>query len=176
MNYQPVIKLDKFGKKKIDRLIVLTSHQILIIYEGGYELQVKSSLDIKFLHYVIKSLHPGSNELMLCFNNKNKSCMYCVLDEDLQEFFDLLKLRWVNFNPDKTLKVYGVKDKSLMQYYQSSSAYNILNLPGEETRLRDEEVISQAEYNMLLTGGNPETSKIDQDSNNFNFENSRGIE
>ena len=102
--------------------------------------------------------------------------MYCVLDEDLQEFFDLLKLRWVNFNPDKTLKVYGVKDKSLMQYYQSSSAYNILNLPGEETRLRDEEVISQAEYNMLLTGGNPETSKIDQDSNNFNFENSRGIE
>lgn len=26
MNFQPVIKIDKFGKKKIDRIIVLTSH------------------------------------------------------------------------------------------------------------------------------------------------------
>ena len=80
-------------------------------------MQVKSSLDIKFLHYVIRSVYPGSNELMLCFNNKNKSCMYVILDEDLSEFFDLLKLRWVNFNPDKTLKVFGVKQKSLVQYY-----------------------------------------------------------
>jgi hypothetical protein len=31
-----------------------------------------------------------------------------ILEEDLCEFFDLLKLRWVNFNPDRTLKVYGV--------------------------------------------------------------------
>ena len=117
MNFQPVIKLDKFGKRKIDRIIVLTSHQILILFEGGLELQVKSSLDIKFLHYVIKSVHPDSNELMLCFNNKNKSCMYIILEEDAEEFFDLLKLRWVNFNPDKTLKVYGIKDKCLVQYY-----------------------------------------------------------
>ena len=26
MNFQPVIKLDKFGKRKIDRVIVLTTH------------------------------------------------------------------------------------------------------------------------------------------------------
>lgn len=26
MNFQPVVKLDKLGKKKIDRIIVLTSH------------------------------------------------------------------------------------------------------------------------------------------------------
>lgn len=55
MNFQPVIKLDKFGKRKIDRVIVLTSHQILIVYEGGLNLEVKSILDIKYLHYVIKS-------------------------------------------------------------------------------------------------------------------------
>jgi hypothetical protein len=137
-----VIKLDKFGKQKIDRVIVLTSHQILIVYEGGLELSVKSSLDIKLLSYVIKSVQPGSNEIMLCFDNKNKSCMYIILEEDLDEFFDLLKLRWVNFNPDKTLKVYGVNMKSLVQFYPSSNQYNILNLPGEELRLRDEEVVS----------------------------------
>ena len=83
MNFQPVIKLDKFGKRKIDRVIVLTSHQILIVYEGGLNLEVKSILDIKYLHYVIKSLAPGSNELMLCFDNKQKSCMYIILEEDL---------------------------------------------------------------------------------------------
>ena len=66
---------------------------------------------------MIKSVYTGSNELMLCFNNKNKSCMYMVLNEDLAEFLDLLKLRWVNFNPDKTLKVYGVNEKSIVQYY-----------------------------------------------------------
>ncbi len=89
----------------------------MIIYEGGLELEVKSILEIKYLHYVIKSLAPGSNELMLCFDNKQKSCMYIILEEDLQEFFDLLKLRWVTFNADKTLRVYGVQEASLMQYH-----------------------------------------------------------
>ena len=70
MNFQPVIKLDKFGKKKIDRIIVLTSHQILIIYEGGLELEVKSILDIKFLDYVIKAKKDPEDEIMLCFNNR----------------------------------------------------------------------------------------------------------
>jgi len=26
MNFQPVVKIDRFGKKNIDRIIVLTSH------------------------------------------------------------------------------------------------------------------------------------------------------
>ena len=109
--------MDKFGKKKIDRIIVLTSHQILIVYEGVLELEIKSMLDIKYLHYVIKSTNAASNELMLCFNNKHRSCVHIILDEDLCEFFDLLKLRWALFNPDKTLKVYGVPELSLMQFH-----------------------------------------------------------
>ena len=114
MNYQPVIKLDKLGKSKIDRIIVLTSHQILILYDGVLELEIKSMLDIKYLHYVIRSAHKNSNELMLCFNNKGKSTMHIVLNEELGEFFDLLKLRWGNMNPDKTLKVFAVPEQSLL--------------------------------------------------------------
>ena len=49
---------------------MLTSHQILIIYEGGLELEAKSVLDIKFVNYVIKSHHEESSEVMLIFNNK----------------------------------------------------------------------------------------------------------
>lgn len=55
MNFQSVVKLDKLGKKKIDRIIVLTSHQILILYDGVLELEIKSMLDIKYVHYVIRS-------------------------------------------------------------------------------------------------------------------------
>lgn len=55
MNFQPVIKLDKFGKKKIDRIIVLTTHQIVIVYEGGLKLEVKTNIDIELLDYVILS-------------------------------------------------------------------------------------------------------------------------
>ena len=44
--------------------------------------------------------------------------MHLILDEDMDIFFALLKLRWVNFNPDKTLKVFGVRDQSLLQYHQ----------------------------------------------------------
>ena len=114
MNHQPVIKLDSFGKKKIDRIIVLSTHQILIVYEGGLDLEVKSCIDIKFLEYIIKSTHEKSNEILLQFNNKKRSCMHMILNEDLQEFYDLLKLRWATFNPNKTLKVFGVPEMSLM--------------------------------------------------------------
>ena len=141
--------MDKFGKKKIDRIIVLTSHQILIVYDGVLELELKSMLDIKYLHYVIKSMHKDSKELMMIFNNKAKSNMHIILDEELDEFFDLLKLRWALFNPDKTLKVFGVPDSSLMSYHQSSNAdskYNIVDTPPEKYRLKDEEIISNEEY------------------------------
>jgi hypothetical protein len=46
--------------------------------------------------------------------------MYIILEQDLQDFFDFLKLRWVSFNADKTLKVYGVPEASLMQYHMTS--------------------------------------------------------
>ena len=117
MNYQPVIKLDKFGKKKIDRIIVLTTHQIIIVYEGGLKLEVKSNIDIKFLDYIIIS--QTSKEIMLCFDNDYKSCMHLIIEVDWNEFFDFLKLRWVKFNPEKTLKVFGVQEKSLMSYHQT---------------------------------------------------------
>jgi hypothetical protein len=78
---------------------------------------MKSNIEIKYLEYVIKSKHKDSQEIMLCFDTKKKSCMHMVLLQDWQEFFDYLKLRWAKFNPSKTLKVFGVPEKSLMQYH-----------------------------------------------------------
>lgn len=61
----------------------------------------------------------SQNEVMLCFNNNKRSVMHMIL-ENFKEFFDLLRLMFANHNPDKTLKVFGVNEKSLAQYYTSS--------------------------------------------------------
>jgi hypothetical protein len=87
------------------------------VWEGGVELEIKSMLDIKYLDFVIRSRHKqAAQEILLCFNNKQRSCMHMVL-KDVKEFFDLLKLRWINFNPKKTLKVFGVPEPSLLMYH-----------------------------------------------------------
>ena len=174
MNWQPVVKLDNLGKQKIDRIIVLTSHQILILYDGVLELEIKSMLDVKYLHYVIKSSKKGNNEMMLCFNNKGKSNMHIILEEEPGEFFDLLKLRWALFNPDKTLKVFAVPESSLLGYVPDKK-YNIQNMPAEKYRIRDEEVISNDEYLEMQSTGKVRTESIDQSSIDFEFDNSRGI-
>lgn len=110
MNFQPVVKLDKFGKKKIDRTIVLTTHHIYIVYEGVLDLELKSKLEIRQLHYVIKC-NEKDNVLMLFFANKSKSCMHILLeggDDEPNTFYDLLKLRWATLNPEQRLKIFVV--------------------------------------------------------------------
>lgn len=56
MTYLPVEKVDKLGKKKIDRILLLTSHQILIILDGVTDLEVKSNLEIKSLDYIVRPI------------------------------------------------------------------------------------------------------------------------
>ena len=59
-----------------------------------------------------------------------------------------------------------------MQYQQTtqSNQYNIVNTPPENLRLRDEEVLSHDEYKNKLAG---KEETIDQDPQNFSFEQSR---
>jgi hypothetical protein len=82
------------------------------VYEGGLQLEIKTNIDIALLDYVI--LSQTSKEVMLVFSNEQKSCMHMILEQDWQEFFTYLKLRWITFNPNKTLRVYGVPEKSLI--------------------------------------------------------------
>jgi len=100
--------------------------------------------------------------------------MHLIMQGDFEELFDFLKLRWVSFNKDKTLKVFGVPEKSLMQYHQTatSAKYDIENMPAEQYRIREEEVISQKDYDNLLKGI---VAPLDQDSQAFDFANSRSI-
>lgn len=76
MAFQPICKVDKFGKSKIDRTICLTTHHILIVYEGVLDLELKSKLEVKCLNFIIKSASSKPFELMLFFNNKQRSVMH----------------------------------------------------------------------------------------------------
>jgi hypothetical protein len=127
-------------------------------------------MSVKELEYVIIS--QTSKEVMLQFKDKERTIMHMILESDWQEFFDFLKLRWISLNPDLTLKVYGVTDKSLMPYHLTpqQNKYNIVNIPPESNRLRDQEILGQQEYEAMLSGQEP---PVDQDSLDFNFEQSR---
>ena len=64
------------------------------------------------------------------------------------EFIDFLKLRWVTFNPKKTLKVFAVPD-SLTNYHTGlggANKYSFENMPDDEFRVHEEEILSNDEY------------------------------
>jgi hypothetical protein len=82
MTWLPIEKVDKYGKKKIDRILLLTSHQILILLDGVTDLEVKSNLEIRSLEYIVRPIKPEGQicyEYLLCFSNKNSSCMHLIM-------------------------------------------------------------------------------------------------
>ena len=151
MTWLPIEKVDKYGKKKFDRILLLTSHQILIIHDGVTDLEVKSNLEIKTLEYIVRPVRLEGQicyEYLLCFSNKNASCMHLVMLSNPKEFIDLLKLRWVKFNPKKTLKVFAVS-QNLTEYHTGNNAgnkYTFENKPDDQFRVAKEEILSNEEY------------------------------
>ena len=97
--------------------------------------------------------------------------MHIILDEELGEFFDLLKLRWALFNPENTLKVYNVPEDSLLQYLPDNK-YTIQNFPPDKYRDKSQEVISNNEY-LEIQSGKTRSESIEQSSTEFDFEPSR---
>ena len=172
------MKLDKFGKQKIDRTICLTTHHILIVYEGVLDLELKSKLEIKCLHFIIKSA-TRPNEIMMFFNNKQRSCMHVIMlgeEGEPEEFYNLLKLRWTSLNPEKRLRVFAVPGPELMQYHQTQAKYDFdTQMPPDKYRLVEEEVVPNQEYQEHIKTGKPLKEILEQDANNFEFANSRGI-
>ena len=54
-------------------------------------------------------------------------------------------MRYVNKCPTKTLHIYGVPQKSLREFSQDNRRYGFVNLPPEDSRMRDEEIDGSAE-------------------------------
>ena len=63
---------------------------------------------------------------------------------DLQS---VIQLRYVNKCPTKTLLIYGVPQRSLREFSQDNRRYGFVNLPPDEHRLRDQEIVGMDEIN-----------------------------
>ena len=103
---------------------------------------------------------------MLLFNNKQRSCMHVVLegdDDEPEEFYNLLKLRWTTFNPEARLKVYSVASGDMVKYHNSGGGkydYDTLT-PPDNCRILAEEIIPHKEYQEFIKTGKAPNETID---------------
>ena len=71
-----------------------------------------------------------------------------------RELLDLLTLRYYSFNRNQTLKIYSVPTTDLIKYHINNSAQQkikgVYDLPPNETRLFDQEIKGEDEYNEEL--------------------------
>jgi hypothetical protein len=87
--------------------------------------------------------------------------LFFYISEDLhlrsnnrRELLDLLTLRFYSFNRNQTLKIYSVPTTDLVNYHLNNNPAQKINgiydLPDDSTRLRNQEIKSEEEYNAEL--------------------------
>lgn len=94
-------------------------------------------------------------------DNDNDFMLFFYISEDLhlrsnnrRELLDLLTLRFYSFNRNQTLKIYSVPTTDLVNYHLNNNPAQKINgiydLPDDSTRLRNQEIKSEEEYNAEL--------------------------
>lgn len=78
---------------------------------------------------------------MLSFVNSKDLRLHLETREDL---LDVMKLRFANMHPDKSLKVYGVPFKELRDFKQNDATFS--SEPEAQYLLKEESVLSAAEF------------------------------
>ena len=107
--------------------------------------------------YQIKSV----GAIILSSDNENDFMLFFYNSEDLvlrsnarRELLDLLTLRYINFNRNRTLQIYSVTTRDLIRYHINndpvSKQNEVYDLPPQDTRLRDQEIKGEDEYNEEL--------------------------
>ena len=146
---------------ELDRIYVMTTHNI-------YTYKQKKTNEYKLTRfYQIQDV----GAIILSSENDNDFMLFFYLSEDLHlsssnrgDLLSLLTLRFFSFNRNKTLKIYSVTSKELVRYHQTNNAdakvNGVYDLPDESTRLIDQEIKGEDEYNA-------EKKKEDEDDNPF---------
>lgn len=86
------------------------------------------------------------------------------------ELLNLLTLRYFTFNRNQTLRIYSVSAKDLIKYSINNSAsqkiHGVFDIPPDETRLLDQEIKGEDEYNEELRmqrEGSTDNSSIEKE-------------
>jgi hypothetical protein len=144
-----------------DRVLILSTHFIYLLNNN----EMRKSQGISKLKYIVKS--STTMEILLYFTDETD--LRLQLDKnDTDMFLQILKLRFANLCPKVNLKVFGVPQDSLKEFRSMNvanggNAYAFDNEPADIYRLKDEEIMTQKEYeqaNNLLDDTDP--SIVDQ--------------
>ena len=131
--------------------------------------------------YMIKNV----GAIILSSENENDFMLFFYISEDLhlrsnnrRELLDLLTLRFYSFNRNQTLRIYSVPTSDLVKYHINNSATQkikgVYDLPPNESRLVDQEIKGEDEYNEELKQqeGNVEELPFEyQPQTSANFDN-----
>ena len=142
-------KLKAFGPAdELDRIYIMTTDHIYTFKK------TKKNNYKQTRFYKIKDV----GAIILSNENDNDFMLFFYLSEDLHlssvqrtELLNLLTLRFFSFNRNQTLKIYSVPSSDLVRYHQNNNAKNkikgVYDLPDESTRLLDQEIKGEDEYN-----------------------------
>jgi hypothetical protein len=77
---------------------------------------------------------------VLSFPSAKDLRMRGLTPDQINDMKSMLQLRYINKAPEKTLRIYGVPQKSLKEFSQDSKKYGFINLPEDRYRLSNEEI------------------------------------
>lgn len=103
---------------------------------------------------------------MLSFVNSKDLRLYL---EDREDLLDVMKLRFANMHPDKSLKVYGVPFKELRDFKQNDATFS--SEPEAQYLIKEESVLSAAEFDR--ESKTKEAAKVENTPDNFNMNDNR---
>jgi len=133
-----ITKISSWGFSQQRALAVTTDH--VYVFTSG---KISRKHRITNLGAIIQS--NLSSELVLHFPNMKDLRITDLSRERQMELRNLIQLRFINKNPNKTLELYGVDNKSLKEYARDNKKYGFPNLPSIECRLRDQEIKGTAD-------------------------------
>lgn len=147
MVVERVNKVKAFGPTdNEERIYVQTQHHIYT-FKGGRRSR----------KYRIKDV----GAIMISTENDTDFMLFFERSDDLHvsahsrtDMLNLLTLRFACFNRNTTLRIYGVTNLQLSTFHQTNNAKNklagIYDLPDDSTRLKDQEIKGEDEYNEEL--------------------------
>lgn len=112
----------------------MTQQRILILTDVAFYLisqkKIHSKMMVRTLHYVIKTIHAKSLELILCFVNEGGTSNYIdvrlsipqreLFLEVLKNLYKSIAVAGMQGQQPRKYKVYGIPDKSLRDFRMGS--------------------------------------------------------
>jgi len=128
---------------KIERIYVQTTEHIYTFKSG----KRSRYYHIKDVGAIIRSSQTDTDFMLFFYNSDDLH----IRSSSAKELQTMLTLRFFTFNRNYTLRIYSVTDNQLCLYHQTNNAENKMNkvydLPDDSTRLKDEEMKGEDEYN-----------------------------